>query len=61
MIGDGNKYTLLVRTAEHARSRLEYSVDFTARKSKFSTIRVPFDRLVPVRDASPQGSGDGSL
>lgn len=49
LIGDGQRYTLIVRTSEHAGSGLEYHGDFTSPKTKFGSVRLPFSTLAPMR------------
>jgi len=49
-IGDGNKYTVALRTSEYARSGLEYQCDFVSKTTAFDTIRLPFSNFVPVRE-----------
>lgn len=49
-IGDGKKYTVVLRTAESFRSGLEYHADFESSTKNFDTVRLPFSTFVPVRD-----------
>lgn len=49
-IGDGKKYTVVLRTLEYAKSGLEYHADFESRTKSFGTVRLPFSTFVPVRD-----------
>jgi len=49
-IGDGNKYTVALRTDEFARSGIEYQSDFVSKTTSFDTVRLPFSNFVAVRD-----------
>jgi len=49
-IGDGKKYTVVLRTAEYARSGIEYHSDFVSKTTSFDTVRLPFSNFVPVRE-----------
>jgi len=50
VIGDGKKYTVVLRTDEFARSGIEYHADFVSKTTAFDTIRLPFSNFVPVRE-----------
>jgi len=49
-IGDGNKYTLSLRTASYSEDSIEYQSDFVSIKSTFDTARLPFSQFVPMRN-----------
>ena len=52
-IGDGKKYTVVIRTPEHTAQGLEYHADFFSRSAAFGTTRLPFSNFVAVRNGRP--------
>mmetsp|Transcript_27240 Transcript_27240/g.69231 ORF Transcript_27240/g.69231 Transcript_27240/m.69231 type:complete len:596 (-) Transcript_27240:410-2197(-) len=52
-LGDGLKYTAILRTPEYAKTGLEYHADFVSSSDKFQTHRLPFSRFIAVRDGRP--------
>ena len=56
-IGDGNKYTLVLRTPASAQSGIEWHLDFESSVKSFATVRLPFSNFVAVRDGRPVNGG----
>ena len=52
-IGDGQKYTVVVRTPEYARQGIEYHADFPTVPTNFESVRLPFSSFVAVRGGRP--------
>ena len=48
-IGDGKKYTAVLRTSDYARDGLEYHLDFKSSTKSFASVRLPFSNFIPVR------------
>jgi uncharacterized protein YbjT (DUF2867 family) len=51
--GDGQKYTMLIRTAQYDEDGLEYQHDFKTRSKGFTTARLPFSGFRPFRHGKP--------
>ena len=49
-LGDGNVYTVVLRTPEYAETGIEYHADFQSSSSSFKRSRLPFSTFVPVRE-----------
>jgi len=52
-LGDGKKYTVVLRTPEYKKKGLEYHADFTSKTTAFETVRLPFSNFVAVRGGRP--------
>ena len=52
-LGDGKKYTVVLRTPEYKKKGLEYHADFPTKTTVFETVRLPFSNFVPVRGGRP--------
>lgn len=51
--GDGQKYTMILRTAQYDEDGLEYQHDFKTRVKGFTTARLPFSGFRPFRNGKP--------
>ena len=56
-IGDGQKYTAVIRTREFAVDGTEYHADFTCKTTHFQSIRLPFSNFVAVKGGRPIPDG----
>lgn len=45
VIGDGKKYSYILRTAEGVRENVEYAAVFTTKKGRWETVRLPFQQF----------------
>ena len=53
VLGDGKKYTCVLRTPAHKDDGLEYHADFETTTTAFKTVRLPFSNFVAVRGGRP--------
>ena len=53
VLGDGKKYTCVLRTPQFAEDGLEYHADFETRTTSFKTVRLPFSNFVAVKGGRP--------
>lgn len=52
-IGDGQRYTMVVRTSLHAEMGIEYHADFATRNGSFVVTRLPFSTFQPHVNGVP--------
>lgn len=52
-IGDGNKFTAVLRTKGGAKAGIEYQADFDTVSTNFQSTRLPFSKFVAVRGGRP--------
>ena len=60
-IGDGQRYTAVVRTSLHAELGIEYHADFVTRNGSFVVARLPFSTFKPHVNGAPRRGQSGRL